>query len=373
MPRGSVLLPFDDDFDVPGTDALVDRDHAHSGSREGTDIVLIPAPTTCEGDPLNWSKWKKYWHLFLISTYACVFSFAENNTGDAWTTIVDMTGSTMSVMNGGGALNYLLLGVVNIFWIPTAMKIGRRFCFLLTLVFCIGASVWMGAFHTVGEWYGSNIVNGLGTSAYEAVIQLVIFDLFFDHQRGQTLGIYIFAQQLGSTIGLMTGGYIADGPGWRWAQWVVAIAEGLLLVIFFFLFEETRFPRFLFSRNELPTDNDNKSKVVTEPVSSDDKADDEDHQAVPLEKKLPTVSESASVSEGVTSSPIPSPAEFPKRTYWETLRLWYYWPQDKTTYWAYFKRPFFLLAFPNVVIVSIPIPYSINSSIPKKKKRRTIS
>ncbi|KAF7588201.1 hypothetical protein BBP40_006020 [Aspergillus hancockii] len=119
----------------------------------------------------------------------------------------------MTIMNGGGALNYLLLGLVNIFWIPAVMKIGRRFCFLATLLLCIGSSFWMGAFHAAGEWFGSNILDGLGTSAYEAVIQLVVFDLFFDHQRGRMLGGYIFAQQLGSIIGLVAGGYISDGPG----------------------------------------------------------------------------------------------------------------------------------------------------------------
>jgi hypothetical protein len=43
---------------------------------------------------------------------------------------------------------------------------------------------------------------------------------------------------------------------------------------------------------------------------------------------------------------------YEQRTFLQKLRLWQYQPEDRTTYWQYFKRPFFLFAFPNVVLVS---------------------
>ncbi|UCK57641.1 hypothetical protein AFCA_000557 [Aspergillus flavus] len=349
-----MLFSQDRDLDVPGTELLVDTQHDLDVAHDGSDIILLPHPTACEGDPLNWSRWKKYWHLLLISIYACVFSFGENNTGDAYTTIVEMTGSTMTIMNGGGALNYLLLGLVNIFWVPAAMKIGRRFCFLATLLLCIGSSLWMGAFHTAGEWFGSNILNGLGTSAYEAVIQLVVFDLFFDHQRGRMLGVYIFAQQLGSIIGLVAGGYISDGPGWRWAQWVVSIAEGVLIVAFFFTFEETLFPRFLFTSSQ--TLSTNKATTLAQ---SDAALEDE---IATMKDKGPVIADTVSVEEG-TAMNTPAPSQFPKRTFREKLRLWVYYPQDHTSYWTYFKRPFFLLKFPNIVIAGVIFAFGCTSGI----------
>jgi hypothetical protein len=42
---------------------------------------------------------------------------------------------------------------------------------------------------------------------------------------------------------------------------------------------------------------------------------------------------------------------YEERTFLQKLKLWDYQPEDKTTYWQYFKRPFFLFAFPNVVLV----------------------
>lgn len=101
-------------------------------------------------------------------------------------------------MNGGSALNYLLLVFVNIFWIPAAMKIGRRPVFLITTVLCLSAGVWLALFHGTGQWFAAQILNGLGTSAYQAVIQLSVFDMFFAHERGRMLSVYLFGQQLGS-------------------------------------------------------------------------------------------------------------------------------------------------------------------------------
>lgn len=50
----SSLLPFDRDLDVPGTEQLVDVHHNLDVVHSGSEIVLIPPPTACEGDPLRW-------------------------------------------------------------------------------------------------------------------------------------------------------------------------------------------------------------------------------------------------------------------------------------------------------------------------------
>jgi MFS family permease len=43
------------------------------------------------------------------------------------------------------------------------------------------------------------------------------------------VAVYIFGQQLGSILGLILGGYIADGIGWRWSSPIVAIAAVWIL------------------------------------------------------------------------------------------------------------------------------------------------
>lgn len=101
-------------------------------------------------------------------------SFGENNWGAAWTTISDETGVTLENMNGGSALNYLLLGFFNIIWIPSAMKFGRKIVYILSLVFILAGGVWGGFFNGTVQYYFMLALTGVGTAAYQALIQLTV-------------------------------------------------------------------------------------------------------------------------------------------------------------------------------------------------------
>lgn len=245
-------------------------------------------------------------------------------------------------MNGGSALNYLLLGFVNILWIPTAMKIGRRPVLLLTTLICTAAGIWTANFTGTAQWMLSCVLNGVGTSAYQAVIQLCVFDMFFVHERGRGLSYYLFGQQLGSILGLITGGSIADGPGWRWSQWIVAVIDAAVLVLLVVSFEETMFPRFLFARHS--------AAAVSGSSDGPVEGDGSQYKADPDRKDASVVAEQQPAS-GVDTEAGDTLPDFPKRTAVQKLKLWTYCPQDTTTWWQYFRRPFFLFGFPNVVIV----------------------
>ena len=108
--------------------------------------------------------------------------------------------------------------------------------------------------------------------------------------------------------------------GWRWSQYIVAIIDGVVLILLFLSFEETLFPRFLFSGSVQST--------FSSPVDE--------------EGKLSSQPTTANVSNGY---------HFPSRNFAERVKLWSYYHQDRTSYWQYFRRPFFLLRFPNVIIV----------------------
>ncbi|RWQ98656.1 putative MFS transporter [Paecilomyces variotii] len=329
--------------DVPGTVYLVDRSLANAAHARNEDVLLIPQPTNSAADPLNWPKCKKYWSLFLISTYACVQSFGENNWGAAWTTISEEADVTLENMNGGSALNYLLLGFLNIIWIPTAMKLGRKIVYILSLCLTVASGIWGGFFYGTGQYYIMLAINGVGTAAYQALIQLTIFDMFFAHERGRMVAVYIFGQQLGSILGLILGGYIADGIGWRWSSPLVAIAAGILIVLFIFTFDDTMFPRHR-SQNQLPQN--------IPPSQQDDKtplpAPDDKTKHVP-------VSLTPSQGEGEII--------VPPRKYLQRAALWHYFPDDKTTWFQYFRRPFYLFAFPNIVLSGIQFAFGCTAGI----------
>jgi MFS family permease len=128
------------------------------------------------------------------------------------------------------------------------------------------------------------------------------------------------------SLGLITGGSIADILGWRWSQYIVVIIDGGVLVLLFVSFEEKLFPRFLISDS---TRNSSSREIDSGGKNS--------------EGKIPTAANIIDIAIG---------DNFPKRTLIERFKPWSFYPEGRTTYWQYFRRPFFLLSFPNVTIVS---------------------
>lgn len=101
-----------------------------------------------------------------------------------------------------------------------------------------------------GEYWAVNVLRGLGSAPFEALPAISISDIYFAHERGGKLGAYVFGLALGSFVGPVCGGYMVTGQSVRWMYWWGVIVLGLLLVLFFFTFEETHFIRPLDSHDE---------------------------------------------------------------------------------------------------------------------------
>lgn len=62
--------------------------------------------------------------------------------------------------------------------------------------------------------------------------------------------------------------------------------------------------------------------------------------------------ESSNVGEDITP-----------RTYKQQLTLIHYYPDDQTTWFQYFRRPFYLFAFPNIVLAGIQFAFGCTAGI----------
>ncbi|KAL4813516.1 major facilitator superfamily domain-containing protein [Aspergillus spinulosporus] len=332
--------------EVPGTIFIVGTDATKLGEADATtsnDIVLVPRPLETARDPLNWPKPKKLWTLFLATLFATVVAYGENNFGAPWTEVAEDIDVTMKDMNGGSALNYLLLGFVNVFWIPTAMKLGRKVVYISSMAIIMVSSLWNAHIHGVAQWYLSCLVGGIGQSAYQALIQLTLFDIFFAHQRGTMLAVYVWGQQLGSILALILGGYIAEGPGSRWSCKIVAILSGSVVLLFIFTMDDSLFPRHALAIHQTST-------VPQIEANQQQQTDTES-------KKEPSVSldRQQTLSQGQ--------ADLLPRNYLHVLAPIHRWKEDRTTWWQYFRRPFHLFAFPNIIMAGLIYAFANTAGI----------
>ena len=101
------------------------------------------------------------------------------------------------------------------------------------------------------------------------------------------------------------------------------------------------FPRGLYANSLVPL-----SGVTADVESITDKGTEKTDMEHGMQK---SVQPSAVTTVSPSGEDLP---DIPARTYRQMLSVYHYYPQNKTTFWEYFRRPFVLFLFPNIIVVS---------------------
>lgn len=112
------------------------------------------------------------------------------------------------------------------------------------------------------------------------------------------------------------------------------------MLLFIFTFDDTMFPRYRFNNilGLAPRD---------APVNGLDKPEKHRRVGSPVSTTVSNISEE----------------QLPARTFRQKVTLVHYFPDDQTTWLQYFRRPFYLFAFPNIVLGGIQFAFGCTAGI----------
>ncbi|KKA27175.1 hypothetical protein TD95_004307 [Thielaviopsis punctulata] len=215
------------------------KPHVHHG------LSLWPPPSSDPADPLRWPRYCKI--LALLST--AMFNFTANFAGSGLsvaTVVLEMQfHKTAGQVNNLLTFNFLLLGVGNMVWVPLSVKFGKRPVVLLSMLALFAILVWTAKAKTFEELLAARCLSGFFSAAGESIVPGVISDIFFMHERGIIMSIYVMFAVCGTAIGPLIGGFIVsyDSNTWRTFSWVCAALAGFNFVAMFFLFPESSYTR----------------------------------------------------------------------------------------------------------------------------------
>ncbi|KAF5678367.1 major facilitator superfamily transporter [Fusarium heterosporum] len=233
---------------LPGTRRLFTDEQASVTSNDASvekhgDIILVPAPTKSPNDPLNWSLARKTWHSFLVCYIVALTAATSNVAGAASTGVNEEYGISYDVFNTGAGVLFVSIGYWTLLSSPATHLYGRRILYLIGTVWGLIGNIWFGRLTNTSDTVWSQLFVGASESVAEAVVQLSLLDIWFEHQNGTSLGMYTLATTVGTYVGPLIGGHLAENVGWRWIGYMGAIASGFTLVLFYFGLEETAFER----------------------------------------------------------------------------------------------------------------------------------
>lgn len=240
---------FSEDY-IPGTTnilaALDDNSSNHTGrplkrTRDG--IILLPQPSDSPNDPLNWNLPRKLWHLLMVTFITALTAAISNDAGAAQDSLNEIYGISYDAMNTGAGVLFLFIGWLCIFFAPASSLYGRRITYLICLLAGTLGSVWFALSKRTSDTIWSQAFVGMSEACAEAQVQQSLADVFFQHQLGSVLTVYIMATSVGSFLGPLVAHLISEAQSFRWVGWWGAIITGATLVVTFFACEETVFDR----------------------------------------------------------------------------------------------------------------------------------
>lgn len=245
-------LTQDDLEDLPGTRRLFDSEghmllvpggDATSLKKHG-DIVLVPQPTDSPNDPLQWSLVRKIWHTALVCFVTALTAATSNDAGSASDGFNEVLGIDYSYFNTGAGVLFIGIGYWTLLSSPAVHLYGRRLLYLFGMVLGLVGNIWFGMAKTASDTIWSQLFVGASESVAEALVQLSLMDLWFEHQAGAAIGIYVLATSIGTYMGSLVASYITDSYlGFRWVGYMGAAFSGGTLVLLWFGLEETAFDR----------------------------------------------------------------------------------------------------------------------------------
>lgn len=324
---------------IPGTRRLFDEHGKNLPGDEHLlkhgDIVLVPQPTDSPDDPLNWSLWRKSWHSALVLFVVGLTAATSNDAGSGSDGVNEEYGISYDVFNTGAGVLFAAIGYWCLLSSPAVHLYGRRVLYLVGMLFLTVGSAWYGRIQNTGDTIWCQLFVGASESVAEAVVQLSLLDIWFEHQNGTSLGMYTLATAVGTYLGPLIANYMADSYlGWRWIGYMGAVFGAGTFILLWFGLEETAF-----HRDSYLTDNGDRYLIASPPAhektlqhaSAGDKNDIENPPAlnVPLttaigktaKQKDVQASESSADKEGGQythrRSEVP---DAPPKTYWQRIQ-----------------------------------------------------
>lgn len=232
---------------------------------------------------------------------------------------------------------YQLLGVAvgGLLFVPSSRVWGKRHAFLIGNILCIITAIWGGASnHNYKSLLAARFFQGIALAPFEALVNAVVGDLYFVHERGKRMALTNFCVFGGSFMTPIIVGKMSHTLGWQWTFYFVAIFSGVMFPFMFFFVPEVAFKR---------EDKFNTDIIVWESGVMGVRADRTNTD--PEKKVEDSSSGSGRIPEETTTTGLTT---LPKRkTFWESLK-----PFDgRKTDENFFKlalRPFPLMFHPAV-------------------------
>lgn len=218
----------------------------------------------------------------------------------------------------------LSMGLSLFFVSPIAKIYGRRPMFVFASLIMMATSIWGALASNYASLLGARVVAAIGMAPYETLVQCVIGDIYFVHERATRIAVWNLLLVGGINAGSTVAGYITEASGYRWTFGACAVCFGVLTVCVILLVPETMYCR----------------EVLAPVVTLDEKGQKKLHMRPRHHINLQ--------GEEFEGRYIEISAAESKHTFWDRMRI-FNGRFSSSPYWRVFSRSIVMLFYPAVM------------------------
>lgn len=273
--KKSVSSQESDDY-IPGTVSIYSFAAEKGNTTLKTtkhNVILVPQPSDSVNDPLNWPHWKKLWNFLVLAVITGFTAATANDSGAIQDSLNKEYDISYNVMNVGAGVLFISIGWTTFLLTPVASLYGRKLSYFICIFLGLIGAIWFALTTSSSDIILSQLLVGASEACAEAHVQQSLMDMYFSHQLGSVLTVYISATSVGTYLGPLIAGFIVGNPGFRWVGWIAAIFSGGLLIVIVFAMNETIFHRtkYLGFVNELQVGQNKLEDSLVKQINSTEK------------------------------------------------------------------------------------------------------
>ncbi|KAK5127178.1 hypothetical protein LTR85_008539 [Meristemomyces frigidus] len=216
-------------------------------------------------DPYDYSRRMKWTVTFIVALAGAAAPMGSSLVLPALNDIAADFHVTATVVNLSVALYMLSMSIFPLWWSSFSETLGRRTIYLTSFVlFCLFNAL-AAVSPNIAMFIVMRCLSGGAAASVQAVGAGTIADIWEVKERGKAMGIFYLGPLCGPLLSPIIGGALAEGLGWRSAQWFLAIFGACLCIMILFCLPET-----LRRRKSLAAEAE--AEAVAEVVAGDEKA-----------------------------------------------------------------------------------------------------